>query len=545
MLGQDVRVEASVSRNPIMPGENVNVTVTVHNSEGDVQMKQIPGLQFLYGPTTSRSVSIVNGKRSTEYAYTWSFSARNEGTIRIPEIEVRTSAGVMKTKAFDLKVTKGSERSISGKFIVAVEPTKRKVYLGEPLVVHYKIYQLYGNSFRPETYEFPEFSGFWPESVDDHQGRWEAQVINGQRYSVATLKIDVLFPQKTGTFTIEGFNMTSIVGSMWNRQRVSASSKPVTIEVLPHPGGKPENFLGTFRNMKVEVRASETELKANEALTVSVTYSGNGNLRLLREPSFNWPPDLEVYDAEVIDRISVSAAGVSGKRTYEYLVIPRTAGKYQISVPSTSWFNPVDKKYQTKTFDPIDLDVAPGETTGDLNYSFSSKSDVQVLNKDIRFIRPTPGMLVRQSDLFFRTIGYYALYLLPVLGFLLAVFIRRQRLEDAANARGLRMRNAGRTVKKFLREAERTKAKPDAFYEALSRGLENYALDKFALDRSELNLQRIEAALAEGVSQDLSAAFVSLYERCQMAQYAPSAAEEPTKMLDDAKRIIAQIENAR
>ncbi len=545
LIGQDIRVEASVSRNPVMPGENVGITVTVHNGKGEVQMKQIAGLQFMYGPSMSSNVTIVNGQRSTEYGYTYTFRALNEGTVRIPEIEVRTAAGTLKTQPIELKITKGSDSSISGNFIVAIEPSKRKVYLGEPIIVAYKIYQLYGNGFRPETYEFPEFTGFWPESVDDHQGRWEAQVINGQRYSVATLKVDVLFPQKTGTFTVDGFKMTSIVGSMWNRQRVSASSKPITIEVLPHPGGKPENFLGTFKNMNIEVKASETELKANEALTVSVTYSGSGSLRLLREPQFNWPPDLEVYDPEVKDRINVTATGVSGKRTYEYLVIPRTAGNYQISVPSASWFNPREKKYISRTFDPIDLKVARGEGSADMNYTFSSKSDVQVLNKDIRFIRPTPGLLLRQTDLFFRSFGYYFLYILPALGFVLAVFIHRRRKGEAANERGLRMRKAGRTVKKFLREAEQAKTDPTKFYEALSRGLEHYALDKLGLDRSELSRQRIEESLSSGGSAELATAFAALYDRCQMARYAPSAAEDPSKMLNDARGVIAQIENAR
>lgn len=545
LFGQDIRVEASVSRNPVMPGENVGITVSVFNGKGDVQMKQVEGLQFLYGPSTSNNVTIVNGQRSTEYGYTWTFRALAEGTVRIPEIEVRTSAGVMKTKPIELQITKGSDSSISGNFIVAIEPSKRKVYLGEPIVVSYKIYQLYGNSFRPESYEFPEFTGFWPESVADHQGRWEAQVINGQRYSVATLKVDVLFPQKTGTFTVDGFEMTSIVGSMWNRQRISASSKPVTIEVLPHPGGKPENFLGTFRNMSVEVKASQTALKANEALTISVTYSGNGNLRLLQEPTFNWPPDLEIYDPEVSDRINVTDNGVSGKRTYEYLVIPRTAGKYQIPIPSASWFDPRDKKYQSRNFPSIELTVAPGDGTADMNYTFSSKSDVQVLNKDIRFIRPTPGVLLRQSDLFFRSFGYYLLYLLPVFGFLLAVFVHRRKMGEAANERGLRKRNAGRTVKKFLREAEGAKSDPTKFYAALSRGLEHYALDKLGLDRSELNRQKIEAKLSSEGNVEVAEAFSSLYDRCQMAQYAPSAAEDPSTMLNDARRIIAQIENAR
>jgi hypothetical protein len=544
-FAKDVKVEASVNRNPVTPGETVQVTVTITNSNGEVNMPQIEGLQFLFGPSFGQNILNINGRRTVEYSYSWSFRALKEGTITIPEIPVRTSAGVLRTETIALKVTAGSDQSINGNFIVSIEPSKRKVYLGEPITVEYKVYQLYGN-FRPESYEFPDYSGFWPEEIADHQGRWENQLINGQRYQVATLKITVLYPQKTGKFTFEGFSMTGIVGSMFNRQRVSAVSKPVQVEVMPLPADAPENFIGTFGKMELSVEASTTHLKANEAVTLTITYNGKGNLRLLQEPKINWPADLEVYDPEIIDRYAVTSQGISGKRSYQYLIIPRTAGNYNIPGISAAWFDLGSQQYIQKATDPLVLEVAPGDgNASDLGFSYNSKSDVQVLNQDIRYIRPEPGDLTARTQLFFGSVWFYTLFAFPPVVFIYLIFVRKKRQHAAENWRGERQKSAGRTVRRWLKAAEAQKDNPAAFYTALHQALEQYALDKTGLDRSRMTSSSLQTLLAALTNETAATAFVAFYEKCSMARFAPASASDVQTALREAREVIEQIESNR
>jgi hypothetical protein len=544
-FAQDVTVAASVGRNPVTPGETVQLSVTITNSNGEVNMPQIEGLQFLYGPSFGQNILNINGRRTVEYSYTWSFRALKEGTYTIPEIPVRTSAGVLRTEAIALKVTAGSQSSINGNFIVSIEPSKRKVYLGEPITVEYKVYQLYGN-FRPESYEFPDYSGFWPEEITDHQGRWENQLINGQRYQVATLKITVLYPQKTGKFTFEGFSMTGIVGSMFNRQRVSAVSKPVQVEVMPLPASAPENFIGTFTKMEISVDASTTHVKANEAVTLTITYSGRGNLRLLQEPKINWPADLEVYDPEVIDRYAVTPQGISGKRSYQYLLIPRTAGNYTLPGIATSWFDLGSQQYIKKATDPIVLEVTQGDgSTSDLSFSYNSKSDVQVLNQDIRYIRPEPGDLTVRTQMFFGSVWFYALFAFPPVVFIYLIFVRKKRQHAAENWRGEKQKSAGRTVRRWLKAAESKKDNPGEFFTALHQALEHYALDKTGLDRSRMTSSSLQTLLAAMTNPSAATAFVTFYEKCSMARFAPAAASDVQDALREAREVIEQIESNR
>jgi hypothetical protein len=544
-FAQDVTVEASVSRNPIAPNETVQLTVMITNSNGEANIPQIEGLQFLKGPVFMQNILNMNGRRIVQYSYTWSFRALKEGTVTIPEIPVRTSAGVLRTESIALKVSAGSQGSISGNFIVSIEPSKRKVFLGEPITVEYKVYQLFGN-FRPETYEFPDYSGFWPEEIADHQGRWENQLINGQRYQVATLKITVLYPQKTGKFTFEGFSMTGIVGSVFNRQRVSAVSKPVQVEVLPLPASPPENFIGTYAKMEVSVEATSTHVKANEAVTLTIAYSGKGNLRLLQEPKINWPADLEVYDPEVIDRYSVTSQGISGKRSYQYLLIPRTAGDYAIPGIVTSWFDLGSQQYVKKETNALMLEVTQGDgNTSDLSLSYNSKSDVQVLNQDIRYIRPEPGDLTARSRMFFGSIWFYALFAFPPIVFVYLIFVRKKRQHAAENWRGEKQKSAGRAVRRWLKSAEAKKDNPAEFYSALHQALEHYALDKTGLDRSRMTSSSLQTLLAAMTNEPAAIAFVNFYEKCSMARFSPAAASDADDALREAREVIEQIESNR
>lgn len=547
VFGQDVRVEASLDRNPVLPGEQVQLTVTIFNSQGSVSTPNIDGLQFVFGPSVGSQFTVINGQRTAEYSYTWTYKAVREGSFKVPALNVRTSAGILQTDPIEIKVSASSGRgssAISGNFAVTIEPSKKSVFLGEALVLEYKVYQLYGN-FRPEDYEFPDLPGFWPEQVTDHQARWETQLVNGQRYQVATLKIDVLFPQKTGSYTLEGFKMTGIVGSIWNRQRVSASSKPVTIEVLPLPDNKPERFIGTYQQLEFSTEASSTHLKANEATNLTLRFSGKGNLRLLQEPEIEWPADLEVYDPEVSDKISVSNNGMSGSRSFEYLIIPRNAGNYKIEIPELSWYSPRDKKYIKSIAKTIVLEVERGASGNDVNYTFNSKSDVQVLNEDIHFIRPTAGLLVRPSGLFFGSTAFYIIYSLPVILFGAAILIRRRREQEAADEKGTRRKKAGRAVRVWLKEAESLAGKPEAFYVALGKGLERYALDKFGLDRSHLNTAGLRKAVQAFANAELASRFVEVYEKCGMARYAPAAADTPQVLLTAAREIINELETLK
>jgi hypothetical protein len=127
-------------------------------------------------------------------------------------------------------------------------------------------------------------------------------------------------------------------------------------------------------------------LASNEAIHLTLEFSGRGNLGLIGTPDIVWPADLEVFDPEIKDRIRTTVSGQSGKRTLTYLVIPRAKGTYEVALPNLSYFDWEKARHERVSAPPIQLEVEGSAEEGP-SFGFNSKSDVTILTRDVRFIR--------------------------------------------------------------------------------------------------------------------------------------------------------------
>jgi hypothetical protein len=530
----------SVNKNPVRPGEALKITVSVTGVNGEVQMRQIEGLQFLNGPSVGEQHQTINGKRTSTYSYAYTFRAQKEGTIQIPSIIVITGNKKLKTDPFKIEVSNKQEAKSSDFFLV-LDASKRRVNIGEAVVLKYKVYQRY-RGFQIEGYDFPELKGFWNEQVKDHQGQWSNVSVNGKNYQVATLKIDVLFPQQSGTFTLENFKMDAVVGNFFNAQKINAISAPLSITVNPLPSGKPDNFVGAFKNLSMKVEPSSLEVKANEAVNIKVTYSGVGNLRLISAPQIKWPEDLEVYDPEISDRITVNSNGMSGKRTFEYVIIPRSEGIYNLPDFKTSYFRLEGQSYAPLSWESQVLSATANEAGADVNYSFNGKTDVQILNQDIRYIQNIPTKINVQGSLFFGSLSFYLIYASPFALFLLSFLALRNQKSKEQDTTGYKQKRAGKNLKKWLNEASKQQNDSSKFYASLQNGLENYLIDKFFMERSKLSRQAIQSRIQAYAGDDLCIEFLTLWDKTEMARFAPMTSSEIPEDLSKANDLLSKIE---
>lgn len=535
-------VSSSVNKNPVKPGEAFKFTVTIDGIDGEVQMRQIQGLQYLGGPAIGQQVQTFGGKKIKTFSYSYTFRAPREGTYDMPAVTVVTSKGTMTTSPFKLKVTNKSEGN--NDFFLVLKPSKKEVYVGEPITLKYNVYQRYRN-FQVDQYELPDLKGFWSENVGDYQGKWTNVSVNGKTYQMATLKVDVLFPQQSGELTIDNFSMNAVVGSFFNNQKISAKASSITIVAKPLPTGKPSPFIGTFKKLNMTVSTSTEELKANEALTVKIDYSGTGNMKLIPAPDLNWPEDLEVYDPEIRDRISVTENGISGKRSFEYVVIPRSAGSYSLPDFSTNYFKSASDAYTPLKWEQLILEVGENAAGTDVNYAFNGKTDVQILNQDIRYIKPKPKKLKLPGSIFFGSLPFYLLYGSPFALFVLALVSNANRKKKMADVSGYKQKRAGKTMKKWLNEAKKHDNDPSAFYAALQNGLEQYLMDKFFLERSKLSRETIATRLGAYASAEVTSSFLALWDKTVMARFAPVSTAEIAGDLEKANEILTQIESVK
>ena len=97
------------------------------------------------------------------------------------------------------------------------------------------------------------------------------------------------------------------------------------------------------------------------------------------------------------NKFNLTRSGLAGSKVIEYLAIPRHAGNYTIPPVEFSYFDLKSQSYKTLKTDAYTLNVAKGEGNSDqVVANFTSKEDLKVLGKDIRYIKTGETSLYMQ-----------------------------------------------------------------------------------------------------------------------------------------------------
>ena len=522
-----------VDRNPVVAGQSFRITFEFKGV--NVQFNNPPkvaGLRYLSGPSTSSSTQIINGSVTSKRGYTYSAVVTQTGTLRIPAFSFKTNSGRIRSKAIELKVLqKGSQSGQSqAQFEAVIETDKRRVHLGEPVRVQYRIYNRL-DAVDVRNYSFPELSGVWKENVEGEDPRWENTIVDGRRVQVATVRTDILYPTRTGNLDISGFDVEAQMRiNIFNTRPVNANAQPVSIEVLPLPSPIPSSSLGTFRKLSVTWKAdNELKAKANEAINLTLEFKGNGNLGLIGTPEIVWPKDLEVFDPEIKDRIATDLQGQRGRRTLTYLVIPRAEGAYEISLPPMSYYDYALDRFITLDAPPIALDVTSNEQSDGPAFGFNSKTDVTILTRDMRFIRTETDLKPRTHP-FFGGPVHMALLGLPPFGFLLGWAARRRKQKEARNPELLRKRQSKAQLKSVLSQAK----KGGASFDELGQAAHGFLQGQLGISRSDAGLEAYSASLS-GCEAQVQSEWLNIIQILDQGRFAPGAPD----VADVANRLEA------
>jgi len=557
---QEIAFEAKVDRTTFAVGESIRLSLSLTNAQGTLGHPDVGGLTLVQGPFESSSFNFINGQRSSVITRTYMLTATAPGDYTIGAATVRVGGGTVSTKPIKVHVDKGggatSDRSLNEgqkrdrDLFVTIALSKEKVYVGEQVVATYTLYSRYPN-LELSDYDLPALNGFWAEEIDIGETNWQEglRTVNGLQYRVAVLKKQLLFPQRSGALKIEPLRISCIVNrSFFNRgSKVETQSNAVQVDAMPLPGIAPPNFSGAVGDLRFEARTDRQNVKANEAIELTLTVTGTANLKLVEAPNLDLPPDVEHYDPKLIDRISMTGAGMSGSRAFQYLLIPRHEGDFSFGPFTFSYFDVAQGAYRTLSSGPIQVKVEPGSGGGQASIARPSKTDVQVLDQDIRFLRTGVPQLRPKDHYLFGSWAYRLGMGTPALALLLFGLWRRRSTARSADLDGTRRRKAERMAHKHMKAAhgalQRNEREP--FYAAMTKALQGYLADRFALGIAELEertlIERMSSATGgEALAKEVTA----LIAACEMARFAPLEARPRQELYDQAVDLIQRIERS-
>ena len=588
------------AKKQVMVGERFQVVFEANAEGKNFSAPSFEGFTVVGGPFTSTSSSfqMVNGSmsHSVKCTYTFALQAYQEGTFHVGSATLNVKGKKVSSEPFDIKVipddgshaapsgggdAAGQGRSqqntndpqVSGKdLFLNVIPSKKSVYVGDQVVLTYKIYtKVPVSSLSVER--MPSYAGFWTKDISDNSNslRQNSEYINGIEYTTAEVQKTVIVPQRAGKLTIDPMIIECVaqVRTESNRQRSmdpfeaffndpffnrnivnvkkELTSQTLTLEVKSLPeNGKPASFAGAVGNYNFKSEIDKTELSTNEAFTLTLTVSGTGNVELLQMPTPVFPPDFEVYDPKVTTSVNPTSNGLSGTKKAEFLVIPRRAGSFTIPAVEFSYFNPANETYQSLQSEPYEIKVEKGAGSDDGGGIYASnQEDIKYLGSDVRHIMTGDAHLKPTSTVFFGSSAYYVALLALLVLFIVLLFVLKKREQLTKDTAANRNRKADKVARGRLKNAyQYLKAKDqEKFYIEMSQALWGYIADKTGIERSKLSMDTVsETMKAKNVPDELTQQFVDTLNNCEFARFAPGNAEE--KMDDLYQRGIDVISKA-
>jgi hypothetical protein len=559
-LAQEITFKASVDRTSIAAGEQLKLTIALSNTQERFGAPDLGGLVIVQGPFESSNMSIFNGRMSSTITRTWVLTAAQPGRYTIGPAKVKVGGGYIQTDPITIEVTKGAATRPSDpnatlgqqrdpNLFTTISLSKSKGYVGEQVVATYMLYSRY-NNLQSVSKELPKISNAWTEEVDLGELHWEEkmQTINGLPYRVAVLRKQVLFPQRSGKLRIEPFEQTCVIDrSFFNQGRtVEVRSNAVEYTVLDLPSGAPADFSGAVGELQMTVTASRTRLQENESVDLTVRFSGRTNLKLLEAPAIALPNDIETFEPKVTDRITVNGNGMSGSREYQFLLIPRHEGNYELPPVTVSYFDTQIGDYKTLSSRPTMIEVLPGDGSATTTLpQRPAQSDIQLLEKDIRHIRTGDLELEPVGHELFASPAWIAGMTAPAIAFMLLLAWRRKQAREAQDIAGSRRKAADRTARRHLKLAEQALQSNDreVFYSALSKALGGYMADKFGTGITTNASETIRRRLADAPdSEQLATNYQRLITACDMARFAPVEEVPRATLFNEAAALIGTIE---
>ena len=571
-------------------GERFRIIYSVNSTDGQFTPPKFDPTFSVQGPqqSTSRNVQWVNGDVKTVSTTTLVYYvvAGTPGTYTIPAATFESRKVTVSSPEKQIVITAGgSSQAAAGQgqqqgqsqsantgespsagtdVSMKILLSEREVYFGEPVTGTLKLYTRINLSGIQEL-RYPDFKGFLKEDIETPPLRsLETEVIDGVQYGTGVIQRFVLYPQVSGELRIDPAEMTVLVQERTGTRdpffddpffdnffsSVSTvprkvATLPVTVRVKPLPEPRPADFHGAVGSFTMESSISGTDAKLNDAITMTVTLRGTGNLNLAGEPVINFPQGIEKYDPKVTLRGGGTATGT---KVFEYLLIPRNTGTFEIPPVSYSVFDPRQGKYVTLRAGGFSVSVTgtPGQEEGAAPVYIPGE-DVKYLGQDIRYIRNGDGRLTTLSSPLVSTLHYWLWFALALFVAGAVLLLRRGQMKRNADIAGLRNRRASRYARTRLAKANALlkSGKNDLVNAEIARALWGYLGDRLRIPQSEITRDKCNAALRQrNTGEDLLTELDMVLTATEYSQYAPlSEGESPAALARRAAALIGRLDD--
>ena len=572
-------------------GQRMQVQYTINEKPSSIQLGNIPGFKMVGGPSqsSSSSVSIVNGSMtsSNTYTYTYTLEAVSEGTYTLEGAIAVVGGTKYTSNSISVTVQKeavqqqqqrqssyydpfedifGSGRSqqqqnqpkatiSSDDVLLRTFSSKSSLAKGEGAIITIKLYSAV-DLMSIEDFSTPKLNNFYVEELETDQNlKWSRETVNGKTYNVAVLKKYLVFPRVAGKVDIDKADikcMARVVsgrhpfwGYTYDNAPVSATSNTLSLNVASLPQ-EPVGFSGAVGKFNISLNMPTDTVSVNDAVVCRITISGSGNFNNIESPQISCPKEFEQYEPVVTSKLSASESGLSGSKTWEYTIVPRYGGSFNLGSVSLVYYDLATKTYNTVSTEPIVVNVRKGSGDMASGTIYNAQTGVEVINpEDVRFIHKGDLNLAAAYSPLMLSGLYWTIIICLIVVFIVLVVVLRKNIKKRQDVELMKRQKASKISRKRLKNARKfmQASNQTDFYKEIITALWGYASDKLSIPTSQLTKDNVMQAFAEhNIDENLSKQFVDLIDKCEFAHFVSGSGNEMTAIYEETTGIIEQLE---
>ncbi len=562
-----INFSASTDARQVILGETFEVYFTLTNANGtEFTPPDFNYFKILSGPSRSISTSNVNGRWSKEETYSFTLQPKTTGKFPIKTSTIKADGRTLKTSSIVIEVLKRKnstaltqselDAQIGKQVFIRAVPSVESAKVGEQITLDYIVY----TQRDIENYNIlteSEYDGFFLQEIRRYNNRSMKEVIDGEQYVTKVLRRVALYPQQAGLLTVDPMEMEIAIlmeGEKKKRRsffytpavtRIKVFTDPLKISVGSLPDGAPMSFSGAVGSYKMRADIPRANVSTDDAISLRMEITGNGDVKQVQAPDLNLPTEIfEIYEPKVLDESVFETAGIiNGKKIWEYLIIPKKVGQFQIQ-PAFTFYDVDSSAYVTLKGNNYPIYVRKGQAR---QSSSIVQKEEELAEQNIRSIK-MDTKLRKAKGPFYSSGIFYTFLILPL--FLLGgVVVYQQAQNKKANIdiNVLKSQRARAQAKKRMTTAEEymNNNKASGFYDEVSKSLFGYICDKLQIPLAELTKANVKDKLtALNVNASHIDRFMQIINTCEMALFAGkdnSAAMKQT--YKDALEVVTDIES--
>ena len=570
-FGENIQVLATVDRNQITLEDSIQLSVTIKGTQNPPppELPSLPNFRITSSGTSS-STQIINMERSLSITHNYRLTPMNTGQFVIGPARIRANNKVYSTQAINIVVKKSTTPEKSGNSPVFVESTvsNKEAYIGEQLIYSFKLF------YRVEAKNFDlnmPFGASHFQKEELGKAKSYQSVVNGIQYHVKEMSV-ALFPIKPGKAEIppatlefdiyhrpqnrsnrgpfSQFFNDPFFGQGTRAEHKVLRTKPISIEVLPLPEkGKPEDLKNIIGNFNIIANLGKDDLEVGDTTTLTITVSGNGNLRGVSFPEPDLKKLFKVYPDQPEFNQTVIGNQITGKKVFKFALVPLKPGVAKLPAFTLYYFDPTIKDYRQAQTHPIELNVRPSSSQETLNLVQSNSPGNIIAKPEIKILAEDILPLHTKLDDFNNintkiNISTVLEFTFPTIFFLICAFFIQQKKRLTTDMAFYRSQKAYKTASQKLKSLTHSKnIDSKEFASELSEILRGYIGDKLNMKGKAITAAEVEYKLKQ-LDYQINQVNITrnLLEKCDTLQYAPEAFGNNRELLNETQGLIKILE---